>query len=252
MIKWLLVLSFLGMQYCCAENVLKGHRQLLVVTASDWEVMQGNLQLYERLSDQLDWVATGESIPVVLGKTGLAWGIGLHSCDCKAMPYKMEGDLKSPAGIFSLGDAFGFAPRSEMTHLKMEYIPLDRYTEAVDDPQSRYYNRIVNSMEVVSNWHSSEMMGTEPLYALGMVINHNYPNPQLGAGSAIFLHIWNHEQSGTAGCTAMSKENVSSILSWLDSAKYPVLVQLPISTYHDLKKKWNLPSLSSKVSPSLP
>lgn len=227
-------------QYCSAKDMLAGHHQLLVVTTRDWDENQGSLQLYERTRDDLLWNPIGEPIAVVIGETGLAWGIGLHTKIFK-LPYKKEGDRKSPAGIFSLGTAFGFASNSEMTHLKIEYLQLDEYTEAIDDPLSCYYNYIVNTREVASDWCSSEKMAREPLYKIGLAINHNFPNPQIGAGSAIFFHIWQDEHSGTAGCTAMSEKYLTAILSWLEGNKHPVLVQLPICAYHELKSEWDLP-----------
>lgn len=238
--QMIVILLFVSSHYCCANDILAGHYQLLVVTTRNWNEIQGSLQLYEREENDTTWYPKGERIPVVIGKTGLAWGIGLHPKIAQT-PFKAEGDGKSPAGIFSLGTAFGFASNNEMSSLKIEYLQLNEDIEAVDDPLSRHYNQIVNRKEVILDWCSSEKMGTEPLYKIGLVINHNFPNPQAGAGSAIFLHIWRNKCSGTAGCTAMSEENLSKVLSWLNVSKYPVLVQLPIFGYHELKDGWNLP-----------
>ena len=229
--------------YCYSQEILNGCHQLLVVTNSDWQEKQGNLQLYERLNDDSVWIPIGVPVPVVLGRAGLAWGIGLHPAANELFLCKKEGDGKSPAGIFSLSRAFGFASSTEMSHLKVEYFQLNQHIEAVDDPLSNYYNCIVDNREVVPDWHSSEKMGEEPLYEIGMIVDHNFPNPQAGAGSAIFLHIWRHENSGTAGCTAMSQENLNNILSWLDKSRNPVLVQLPISQYNQFQNAWNLPIL---------
>lgn len=223
-----------------SHDLLAGHRQLVVVTTRDWEEKRGRLQLYERVSEGDAWVARGTSFPVVIGRSGLAWGIGLHPA--KAGFYKAEGDGKSPAGVFALGSAFGFASNAEMGHLKIDYLQINPYTEAVDDPHSAFYNCIVDRNRVVPDWKSSEKMLQEQLYALGVVVHHNFPNPQAGAGSAIFFHVWRHEDSGTAGCTAMSQENLTGVLTWLDKCKNPVLVQLPIRTYDELQDDWKLPS----------
>lgn len=232
--------------FCYSEDIFSGHNQLLVVTSSDWMAKQGSLQLYERKNDESEWIAINDSMPVVLGKKGLAWGIGLHPVADTNEPFKKEGDEKSPAGIFSLGKAFGFF-KTKSNPLKVDYLPLNSHIEAIDDPSSSYYNCIVNSSEITSDWQSSEKMGEEPLYALGMVVNHNFPNPQPGKGSAIFLHIWRTENSGTAGCTAMSLENLNNVLFWLDKNKSPLLVQLPILKYNELKPFWNLPSLNNNA-----
>lgn len=237
-----ILMATFAASFCSAQEILAGHRQLLVVAADGWDGMQGTLQLYQRSGDASAWTSFGKAIPVVLGQRGLAWGIGLHPKSTE-VPYKAEGDQKSPAGIFSLGTAFGFASNSEMAHLKIDYLALDSYTEAVDDPRSRYYNCIVNSQTISPDWNSSEKMGAEPLYEIGFVVNHNFPSPQPGSGSAIFFHIWRNEQSGTAGCTAMAHEDLAAILTWLDSSENPVLVQLPRQAYDRLQSEWNLPSL---------
>lgn len=237
-----LFLLLVMMHHCSGHDILSSHHQLLVVTTSDWNEIQGTIQLFERDRDGCSWIAIGQSMPAVIGKNGLAWGIGLHPHHSVPLE-KREGDKKSPAGIFSIGTAFGFASKTEMNHLQIEYLPLDLSIEAVDDPLSAYYNMIVHNTRVKSDWNSSEKMSSEPLYELGFAINHNFPNPQPEKGSAIFFHIWRNSNSGTAGCTATSKEYVSTILSWLKREKNPVIVQLPKPIYFQLKNTWQLPEL---------
>jgi len=231
--------------YCYSQDRLEGHHQLLVVTTQSWSEQQGELVLYERENADSAWTVIEVPMPVVLGKNGLAWGVGLHPRDA-GTACKKEGDGKSPAGVFSIGTAFGFAPSSEMRHLKVEYLPLHGLIEAVDDPLSLYYNCIVDRREVIPDWHSSEKMSEESLYALGLNVHHNFPNPQANGGSAIFLHIWRAQNSGTAGCTALSLENLNCVLSWLDRVKNPVLVQLPICEYSKFQNEWSLPVLLGK------
>ncbi len=228
------------MQKTCWQH-LAAHQQVLVVTTPNREEKEGLLHLYERIEKDSPWVPVGEPIAIVLGKTGLAWGIGLHPPDSKNALLKREGDKKSPAGIFSLGTAFGLVSALKMASLKLEYLQFDENSEAVDDPLSSYYNQIVNRQEVTIDWNSSEKMNEETLYTLGLVVNHNFPNSQPGAGSAIFLHVWRHKHSGTLDCTAMSQENLTKILFWLKRSKNPALVQLPVDIYHQLQEKWSLP-----------
>ncbi len=127
---------FFGSQEGMPYN-LAGHHQVVLVTTQGWDEKQGELILYERSSDDSAWTAVQGPFPVVLGKNGLAWGIGLHPMKAQGS-YKQEGDGKSPAGIFSLGSAFGFAPHSEMGQLRVKYLQLHEFIEAVDDPLSCY------------------------------------------------------------------------------------------------------------------
>ncbi len=221
-------------------SILAGYLQLLLVTTPTWDESQGFLRLYERERDNLPWKLIEEPIRVVVGKKGLAWGNGLHP-KMSQHSYKVEGDSKSPAGIFSLGKVFGFKPPSLMTHVKMEYLEIDEHIEAVDDPLSSFYNCVVNRKEMICDWQSSEKMAEEPLYRIGVIINHNYPHIEKGAGSAIFFHIWRDDDGGTAGCTAMDEKDLDQLIAWLEPQKQPALVQLSIESYHELKDSWNLP-----------
>lgn len=225
-----------------SQDILEGHRQLIIVTTEGFDRINGKLILFERENDQSRWRAVHIPITVVIGRNGFAWGLGLHSIKV-GTAYKKEGDGKASAGVFSLGTAFGFAPSSEMKHLRIEYLPLNQFIEAIDDPCSQYYNCIIDRREVIRDWCSSEKMGEEPLYASGLYVHHNFPNLKANRGSAIFLHIWRRENYPTAGCTAMSHSDLNYILSWLDKRDYPVLVQLPMQEYYKLQKEWNLPSL---------
>jgi D-alanyl-D-alanine dipeptidase len=203
------------------QNVFEKSHQLIVVTTEGWESVRGELCLFERV--QGEWELVSEKIPVVVGEKGMAWGRGLHP-DAEG-PIKQEGDLKSPAGVFTLRCGFGTPLEGD---LKIPYLSLSPSIEAVDDPHSLYYNQIVNRDEIpYPDWKSSEKMYSEPLYVRGAVVNHNFPDPTPGFGSAIFLHVWRDPSLGTAGCTAMSLENMEKVLKWLDPRAEPLLIQLP-------------------------
>ena len=117
--------------------------------------------------------------------------------------------------------------------------------ECVDDSNSIYYNQLVHSNSIEKkDWNSSEKMKEIGfLYNLGLVIQHNCQPIKQNMGSAIFMHIWRGKGMGTGGCTAMKEKNLNEVVSWLDKAQNPCLVQLPINEYTNLKAKWNLPDL---------
>ncbi|HYY31104.1 MAG TPA: hypothetical protein VE860_24410, partial [Chthoniobacterales bacterium] len=74
--------------------------QLIVGIAADWDSMHGQLQRFDRTS--AGWRATGPPIPVLFGKSGLAWGRGLIRAPEDA-PVKTEHDHRAPAGVFRIG-----------------------------------------------------------------------------------------------------------------------------------------------------
>ena len=226
-----------------ASTALKDSTQIVLVTTAGWNEVPGKLQCFERKDTQSPWKSVGAAIPIVVGRSGLGWGRGVNPEVTLAGPRKKEGDGRSPAGIFHLGDAFGLAPTAQVHDLKLPYLQLNPDIECVDDVKSVRYNSIVNRHEVLSvDWNSSEHMSTVvPQYRLGVVVEHNFDPRVSGGGSCIFMHIWHDAKSGTSGCTAMSSENMDHFITWLDPHAKPLLVQLPVAEYGTLKKTWMLP-----------
>lgn len=225
--------------------------QLIVVTTSDWNAVDGRLQRYERATRRDAWRALGEPVAIVVGKTGLAWGIGVTPTDKirgASDPVKKEGDGKAPAGVFALGTAFGFAPQP-VAGSKLPYLSLTSSVECVDDTKSKFYNRVVDRSTVAPDWNSSEHMRNVDLYRWGIVVDHNDQPAVPGGGSCIFLHIWRGAGQGTVGCTAMPQLELESLLAWLDPARKPLLVQLPASAYGRLIDRWKLPTVAGMTSP---
>ena len=222
-------------------------RQTIVVTTENWETPHGKLQRFGRAAANAKWRKVGAPIQVVVGKNGLGWGVGMHATQVfqPDQPLKKEGDGKSPAGIFALPSAFGSAPETEMAWIKMPYTKLIASTECVDDVKSGKYNLIADKSQVGNyDWQSSEkMLAVGAQYEYGVFVAHNSNPAVKGKGSCIFLHIWKDENTGTAGCSAMPRKDILTILHWLDADKNPVLIQLPKSDYSRLKKSWKLPKI---------
>ncbi len=216
--------------------------QAVVVTTDDWDSVTGMATLYERKNFKSDWKPFGESFPVVVGSSGLAWAELLNG-DIDMKKIKHEGDGNAPAGLFPLTSSFGVG--SKPNAVELPYTKLDQYTECVDDIRSSFYNRIVNRMQVGNfDWKSSEKMldvGTQ--YELGVFVAYNTYPVEPGRGSCIFLHIWSSPTSGTSGCTAMERRNLERIVAWLSPAKNPYLVQMPKQIYASRRKSWKLPKL---------
>jgi D-alanyl-D-alanine dipeptidase len=225
-------------------NALASATEIIVVTTSNWNAVEGSLRRYQRRGPHDKWVQAGETVTVVVGKNGLGWGSGAASFEHDASdPVKKEGDGKAPAGVFALSRVFGYAPQ-ELTGAKMPYVPLTSSVECVDDTGSKFYNQVLDRQSVTADWNSSEhMLRSDELYRWGIVVDHNSNPAQPGAGSCIFMHIWRGPGQGTVGCTAMPREQIESILAWLDPARKPMLVQLPERKYKSLHKKLGLPAL---------
>ena len=230
---------------------LQDNGQMIVVTTEGWDASHGRLQAYARTAQ--GWQPHGAAFEVAVGRSGSAWGVGVLPAPNGAgpqqpgEPVKQEGDGRSPAGIFAIGPAFGYAPAIASA---MPYQPMLESSYCMDVPDSKYYNRIVDA-EVVG---SDAVEGsTEPMrldlhnkgdvrYREGFVIEHN-PAAEPRRGSCIFAHLWRTPGEATAGCTAMQPEHMRDLLGWLDPARRPVFVLLPRAQYQRLQHDWQLPAL---------
>ena len=195
-------------------------KQLIVVTTKNWSTSSGILQRYENEGDH--WHKVGKEVNIKLGRNGLGWGIGLHSIPKDAKFIKKEGDGKAPAGIFELKQAFGYFP------FVVDY-PYEVYKatdHCVDDVNSKFYNKIVDSTKIEVDYKSKEHMRfPKDYYKYGIVVNHNHideAGAKKGAGSCIFIHI---KSVPTAGCTVMREDEMKEIIEWLDVKSHPLLVQ---------------------------
>ena len=235
------------------SNPLDESRQCLVVIVSDWKSYVGELHAFERSEGEAEWRSHGNAVPVVLGFNGLAWGRGFMKSLRMVGGRKREGDNKTPAGVFRLGAAFGYAPEDEARWIKMPYIGLTHATEGVDDPRSKYYNRIVDRTKIDNpDWTSYErLMRDDDVYRWGVVIEHNSDPVVAGAGSCIYLHVWRASTHPTSGCIAMAQSKLISLLEWLDPEKKPFLVAAPERIYSTrFPRAWNLPELEPTPDPA--
>ncbi|HUH31447.1 MAG TPA: L,D-transpeptidase family protein [Rhodanobacter sp.] len=221
-------------------------RQLVLVTTADWNADHGTLRTFAR--DGGGWHAVHVAAPVTIGKTGAAWGLGLNPAQGTG-PVKREGDNRSPAGVFRIGEAFGYAASNPTA---LPYRALTATDYCVDVSGAAQYNRIVDADVVGAD---AVKGSTEPMrrdlhahgdqrYRLGFVIEHNAQAAPQG-GSCIFAHLWKSPTDATAGCTAMTPALMQSLLAWLKPQDMPVFVLLPQAEYERLRSDWQLPRIAA-------
>ncbi|HEX6370047.1 MAG TPA: L,D-transpeptidase family protein [Longimicrobium sp.] len=217
--------------------------QMIVVTTADWDAVDATLRRYERDAPGEAWRAVGGAIPAAVGRTGLAWGDGIHPGPGIEGPRKREGDGKAPAGIYRLSSAFGYAPAAETGWIRLPYVQTDASTECVDDSRSRFYNRRVDRDTIPRpDWTShEELRRADELYRWGVWVDHNSNPPRPMRGSCIFLHVWAGPGVATSGCTAMAEGDLREVLAWLHPRARPVLVQVPAAQHERLRGAWALP-----------
>lgn len=177
----------------------------------------------------------------MLGRNGYGWGRGLHGDGPPPGaegPLKVEGDGKSPAGVFGIGTIYGYA--AARPEAQLPYEQASNALRCVDDPTSPHYNRIVSKEDTAIDWSSAEQMRRDDeLYILAIVLEHNTGPVEPGAGSCIFVHLWNGPDVGMSGCTAMAMSDLGELADWLEPDA--VLVALPRREYDALRSVWSLP-----------
>jgi L,D-peptidoglycan transpeptidase YkuD (ErfK/YbiS/YcfS/YnhG family) len=217
-------------------------RQLVTAIVPDWNATSAELRLWTREAGGA-WQPSGPSWQGVIGRTGAAWGTGLHGTGAprgRTGPAKHEGDGKSPAGVFGLAASFGYAP-APPPHAGLPYTAVDTSWKCVDDPASRHYNQILDERTVRADWTSAEeMRRSDKLYTWVVEVAHN-PARTRGDGSCIFLHVWGGPASATVGCTAMAEDRLAALLGSLTPDAAPAFVLLPRAEYDALAPVWKLP-----------
>jgi L,D-peptidoglycan transpeptidase YkuD (ErfK/YbiS/YcfS/YnhG family) len=223
-------------------RIPKESTQLVLGLAKGWDDSHVVLQRWQ--FQGTDWVTVGDRFPGRTGKNGLAWGRGLHPINMPGA-YKKEGDARAPAGVFKIGNAFGYAPKL-LCHPDLVYHRVTEQDMWVEDPESEFYNqhRQLPGRGPQTEWERKQQMRLgDYAHSLKLFIEHNTaPNTLPGAGSAIFFHIWREDGRKPAwGCTTMAEDDLRRMISWVDPNQKPIYVLLPIDVYDQVKVAWGLP-----------
>lgn len=180
-------------------------RQVILVTTNGMNSYQGKVRTFEKNSNG-KWNERLNATAYV-GKNGFSNN-------------KREGDMRTPTGKYTIGHAFGHGSKP---NTKLSFKQATANDVWVDDSSSKYYNIWQKKDSESKDWNSAEAMNHE-LYKHGFVINYNTGQTP-GAGSAIFMHVARPGTGYTSGCVATGEGNLLNIMSWIDPAKNPVIIQ---------------------------
>jgi L,D-peptidoglycan transpeptidase YkuD (ErfK/YbiS/YcfS/YnhG family) len=132
-----------------AKKIPSHTAQMIVVQSLGGS--KANVTLCQRQGES--WrVVFNPAFRAVIGKNGIA-----------AIGEKKEGDLKTPAGIYPIGEAFGSQPLA----VKMDFKYITTDDKFIDDVNSNNYNRWVTGS---TDAKSYEPMLIKP-YLYGAVVN---------------------------------------------------------------------------------
>ena len=125
---------------------------------------------------------------------------------------KKEGDGCTPIGVFQITDIL--FRKDKLQNLTTNYnpktiLPSDGWC---DDPNSKHYN---TKIKFPFENSAEELFRNDGQYDIVCVTNHNQTPIVPEAGSAIFIHVASKDYSATAGCVALSLDDLTEILSTL-------------------------------------
>jgi L,D-peptidoglycan transpeptidase YkuD (ErfK/YbiS/YcfS/YnhG family) len=175
-------------------------RQLITVVADSAGSTTATLTAWERTDT--GWRSMIGPVTAFVG----AAGIGQAS----------EGSTRTPAGAWALGQAFGRQPNPGTA---MPYFRTDGNDWWNGNVTSPAYNTHVRQAANPGG-ASENLYGAGPVYDYAIDMGYNTARVP-GAGSAMFLHVTDGRPS--AGCVAIDRAALVSILQWLDPAKGPVI-----------------------------
>lgn len=131
---------------------------------------------------------------------------------------KREGDGCTPAGLYTLGFAFGTEPAAE-TGLDYRQIAPDSVW--VDDPSSPAYNTWAERGALPPGDGGESLWRLRREYRSAVTVGYNTDPVEAGLGSAIFLHCG---CGPTSGCIAAEEGAVRRLISLLDKEKRPCIL----------------------------
>src|SRR5471032_3008414 len=122
---------------------LASAKRLVLVTALSMNDMVGTMRLYERGSANEAWRALDASEPATIGRAGMGWSQFFLKLARRGEPLQVEGDRRTPAGIYPIGRSFGILASS-----RPDYLHVTPDTICVHDLSSPAYNTIASRARV--------------------------------------------------------------------------------------------------------
>jgi len=127
--------------------------------------------------------------------------------------HKIEGDKKTPVGIFSLGNLYYRKDRHSAPLTKLKCIPIKTNMGWCDDQKNKkYYNKLI---KVNKNIKYEKLFRKDSKYDFMIPIKYNTNNITLGKGSAIFIHC-SRDLKSTSGCVALKKKDLLILLKLIN------------------------------------
>jgi L,D-peptidoglycan transpeptidase YkuD (ErfK/YbiS/YcfS/YnhG family) len=212
-------------------TISPGVRQLITVTSEGWNDTWASLRFWHRKAGGR-WHSS-RPIRARIGYGG--WTRALR---------RVQSTGTTPAGLFRVRSAFGSLPDPGTRLDYRRFDSNDWWPYEPRDPAT--YNVYQYAKARQTRWrpdYAEHLRRYRQQYGYAVVIGFNLPSgisyspkrhqwvaqrrSDVSRGGGIFLHV--HNGNATAGCVAIDKDSLRSIISWLRPARHPRIVMGPRS-----------------------
>ena len=126
---------------------------------------------------------------------------------------KIEGDYKTPKGLFKLGNLYYRKDKIKKPYSKLKKIIIKKKMGWCNDVSNKNkYNKSIKSNNKIRH---EKLFRKDYKYDLLIPIKYNYNKPILGKGSCIFIHLTKNYKP-TEGCVALKKKDFLIMLKLIN------------------------------------
>lgn len=146
----------------------------------------------------------------------VAWGSWRMRCALGRSgisPGKREGDGATPVGAFAMRQLLYRPDRESRPRTALPISAISSQDGWCDAPRDKAYNRPVHLPYPAS---AEQLWREDHLYDLLVVLGYNDDPVVPGQGSAIFLHLAAPDFAPTAGCVALKRDDLLTVIATAD------------------------------------
>ena len=125
---------------------------------------------------------------------------------------KIEGDNKTPKGLYALGPLYFRKDRISKISTKLKKIKIKKNFGWCDDVKSKFYNKPIKTN---INVRHEKLYRIDKKYDLLIPIEYNTKKPKKNKGSAIFIHLTSNYKK-TQGCVAIKEKDMLILLKLIN------------------------------------
>ena len=125
---------------------------------------------------------------------------------------KIEGDKKTPKGVFALGPVFYRKDRIKNLVTKLKKKEINKQMGWCDDVKNKNYNRLIKISNKIGH---EKLFQKKTNYDVLIPIKYNTKKPKKNKGSAIFIHLTKNYRE-TLGCIALKKNDLLILLKLIN------------------------------------